>query len=233
MAKAVDFGATGLWVRVNALNSPWLLDDSPRIVGEVGDRLDVVMVAEDRGRRGTSTSSISIWRCSRPRASDRPSRSSCTRSWRRAGRQQCRVDRRRLAAHAGHEPRAGRSRRLAGDEDDAGRRRPSRLSRARRPQRRRARERAAGPLALHDRAHGRRLRGAWAEGVLRAVRRFLRRRGLRGAIPQRLPARLRRRLEPASEPDRHRQAGVLARSGRGRVRPQDPRPPCRTAPAPS
>ena len=27
MAKAVDFGATGLWVRVNALNSPWLLDD--------------------------------------------------------------------------------------------------------------------------------------------------------------------------------------------------------------
>src|SRR5207237_4918608 len=27
MAKAVDFGATGLWTRVNALNSPWALDD--------------------------------------------------------------------------------------------------------------------------------------------------------------------------------------------------------------
>src|SRR5512141_1419716 len=25
MAKANDFGATGLWTRVNALNSPWLL----------------------------------------------------------------------------------------------------------------------------------------------------------------------------------------------------------------
>src|SRR3979411_1311572 len=27
MARASDFGATGLWTRVNALNSPWLLDD--------------------------------------------------------------------------------------------------------------------------------------------------------------------------------------------------------------
>ncbi len=49
MAKAVDFGATGLWVRVNALNSPWLLDDLARIVGEVGDKLDVVMVPKVEG----------------------------------------------------------------------------------------------------------------------------------------------------------------------------------------
>jgi malyl-CoA/(S)-citramalyl-CoA lyase len=27
MAKAIDFGATGLWTRINALNSPWALDD--------------------------------------------------------------------------------------------------------------------------------------------------------------------------------------------------------------
>ena len=27
MAKAYDFGATGLWTRINALNSPWALDD--------------------------------------------------------------------------------------------------------------------------------------------------------------------------------------------------------------
>ena len=26
MAKAVDFGSTGLWTRINALNSPWALD---------------------------------------------------------------------------------------------------------------------------------------------------------------------------------------------------------------
>jgi malyl-CoA/(S)-citramalyl-CoA lyase len=49
MAKAVDFGATGLWVRVNALNSPWLIDDLTRIIGEVGDKLDVVMVPKVEG----------------------------------------------------------------------------------------------------------------------------------------------------------------------------------------
>jgi malyl-CoA/(S)-citramalyl-CoA lyase len=49
MAKAVEFGATGLWVRVNALNSPWLIDDLTRIVGEVGDKLDVVMVPKVEG----------------------------------------------------------------------------------------------------------------------------------------------------------------------------------------
>ncbi|HLN10727.1 MAG TPA: CoA ester lyase, partial [Xanthobacteraceae bacterium] len=26
MAKAVEFGSTGLWTRINALNSPWALD---------------------------------------------------------------------------------------------------------------------------------------------------------------------------------------------------------------
>ncbi len=40
----------------------------------------------------------------------------------RPGRQQCRGDRRRFATHAGHEPRPGRPRRLAGDENDPGRR---------------------------------------------------------------------------------------------------------------
>ena len=43
----------------------------------------------------------------------------------RAGRQQCGGDRDRLPAHARHEPRPRRSRRLARDEDDARRRRPS------------------------------------------------------------------------------------------------------------
>jgi malyl-CoA/(S)-citramalyl-CoA lyase len=49
MAKAHDFGPTGLWVRVNALNSPWLLDDLARIVAEIGDRLDVVMLPKVEG----------------------------------------------------------------------------------------------------------------------------------------------------------------------------------------
>src|ERR1700751_5871719 len=49
MAKANDFGATGLWTRINALNSPWMLDDVIEIVGAVGDKLDVVMLPKVEG----------------------------------------------------------------------------------------------------------------------------------------------------------------------------------------
>jgi malyl-CoA/(S)-citramalyl-CoA lyase len=49
LAKANDFGATGLWTRVNALNSPWMLDDVVEIVGAVGERLDVVMLPKVEG----------------------------------------------------------------------------------------------------------------------------------------------------------------------------------------
>jgi malyl-CoA/(S)-citramalyl-CoA lyase len=49
MAQATDFGGTGLWTRINALNSPWVLDDLTQIVGAVGDQLDVVMVPKVEG----------------------------------------------------------------------------------------------------------------------------------------------------------------------------------------
>jgi len=49
VAKAVDFGQTGLWTRVNALNSPWFLDDMTEIVGAVGNKLDVVMIPKVEG----------------------------------------------------------------------------------------------------------------------------------------------------------------------------------------
>jgi malyl-CoA/(S)-citramalyl-CoA lyase len=49
MAEATEFGSTGLWVRVNALNSPWFLDDMTRLVGEIGDQLDVVMIPKVEG----------------------------------------------------------------------------------------------------------------------------------------------------------------------------------------
>ncbi len=49
MAKAVDFGTTGLWTRINALNSPWALDDITEIVGSVGAKLDVVMLPKVDG----------------------------------------------------------------------------------------------------------------------------------------------------------------------------------------
>ena len=49
LAKAKTFGATGLWTRINALNSPWVLDDLDEIVGAVGDKLDVVMLPKVDG----------------------------------------------------------------------------------------------------------------------------------------------------------------------------------------
>ncbi len=49
IAKSVDFGATGLWTRINALNSPWALDDVVKIVGAVGNKLDVIMLPKVDG----------------------------------------------------------------------------------------------------------------------------------------------------------------------------------------
>jgi malyl-CoA/(S)-citramalyl-CoA lyase len=49
MAKAVDFGSTGLWTRINALNSPWALDDISEIVAAVGAKLDVIMLPKVDG----------------------------------------------------------------------------------------------------------------------------------------------------------------------------------------
>src|SRR5215831_2669657 len=39
MAAAYDFGTTGLWTRINALDSPWALDDVIEIVGAVGPKV--------------------------------------------------------------------------------------------------------------------------------------------------------------------------------------------------
>src|SRR5216683_6451118 len=49
MAQAHDFGATGLWTRINALNSPWALDDVTEIVAAVGNKLDVMMLPKVEG----------------------------------------------------------------------------------------------------------------------------------------------------------------------------------------
>lgn len=49
MAKAHDFGQTGLWTRINALNSPWSLDDILEIVPAAGPKLDVIMLPKVEG----------------------------------------------------------------------------------------------------------------------------------------------------------------------------------------
>jgi len=50
IAKATDFGEhTQLWTRINALDSPWVLDDLTTLVTEVGDTIDVVIVPKVQG----------------------------------------------------------------------------------------------------------------------------------------------------------------------------------------
>ena len=49
MAQAHDFGETGLWTRINALNSPWALDDLLQIVPAAGGKLDVIMLPKVEG----------------------------------------------------------------------------------------------------------------------------------------------------------------------------------------
>ena len=49
VGRSFDVPGTQLWTRVNALDSPWVLDDLTTLVGEIGQRLDVVMVPKVEG----------------------------------------------------------------------------------------------------------------------------------------------------------------------------------------
>jgi malyl-CoA/(S)-citramalyl-CoA lyase len=49
VAQRYDAPETGLWVRINALNSPWVLDDILEIVSAVGNKLDVMMLPKVEG----------------------------------------------------------------------------------------------------------------------------------------------------------------------------------------
>jgi len=49
MAETNAYGATGLWTRINCLNSPWALEDILEIVPAVGAKLDVIMLPKVEG----------------------------------------------------------------------------------------------------------------------------------------------------------------------------------------
>jgi malyl-CoA/(S)-citramalyl-CoA lyase len=49
VGREVDLGDTPLWTRVNSLDSPWFLDDVMRLVTEIGNRLDVIMIPKVEG----------------------------------------------------------------------------------------------------------------------------------------------------------------------------------------
>lgn len=49
IARDFDGSHAQLWTRVNALDSPWILDDLTRIVTEVGHKVDVIMIPKVEG----------------------------------------------------------------------------------------------------------------------------------------------------------------------------------------
>jgi malyl-CoA/(S)-citramalyl-CoA lyase len=49
VGKEMELGDTQLWTRVNALESPWVLDDITQVVSEIGDKLSVMMIPKVEG----------------------------------------------------------------------------------------------------------------------------------------------------------------------------------------
>jgi malyl-CoA/(S)-citramalyl-CoA lyase len=49
VGKEIELGDTQLWTRVNALESPWVLDDLTTLVTEIGHKLDVIMIPKVEG----------------------------------------------------------------------------------------------------------------------------------------------------------------------------------------
>jgi malyl-CoA/(S)-citramalyl-CoA lyase len=49
VGREIDLGEAALWTRVNALESPWVLEDLETLVTEIGDRLEVIMVPKVEG----------------------------------------------------------------------------------------------------------------------------------------------------------------------------------------
>ena len=209
---------------MNSLDSPWVLDDLTELVTEIGDKLDVIMIPKVEGAVGhplrrppaRAAGGEGRHRTADPHPRDPRDRPAASPTSRRspAPARACRACRfgpadlaasRRMkttrvgGGHPGYLPIADP------DPDDP---------------RRAAAAAPAGPLALLDRAHGRRLHLRRHPAVLRSVRRHPRHRGLRDSVPRRVPARLRRRLVAAPRPDRDRQAGLLARSRGGRCSPR-------------
>ncbi len=49
VGREMDLGETALWTRINELASPYVLDDLTRLVAEIGDKLEVIMIPKVEG----------------------------------------------------------------------------------------------------------------------------------------------------------------------------------------
>ncbi len=126
MGKATEFGQTGLWTRINALNSPWALDDVTEIVAAIGDKLDVIMLPKVDGPWDIYYLDQLLAQLEARHKVKKPILIHAILETAQ-GRQQCGGHRHRLPAHARHEPGAGRSGGVARHENHPRRRRSSRI----------------------------------------------------------------------------------------------------------
>ena len=117
IARNTDFGTTQLWTRVNSLDSPWFLDDMTRLVGEIGDRLEVIMIPKVEGPWDIHFVDQLLAQLEARNGLERPLlvHAILETAPRRVER---RRDHPREPAHAGAEPGASRPRRVAAHEDD-------------------------------------------------------------------------------------------------------------------
>ena len=83
VGRDIDLGDTQLWTRVNALESPWVLDDITQLVAEIGDQPRRVMVPKVEGPWDIHYVDRLLAQLE-AKAGARPSRSSSTRSSRPA-----------------------------------------------------------------------------------------------------------------------------------------------------
>jgi malyl-CoA/(S)-citramalyl-CoA lyase len=172
LGQDVDFGSTRFWARLNALDSPWFLDDVTTIVPAIGSKLDVLMIPKVEGAEDIHYLDRLLAQLEAKAGLTRPIlvhailetargvanvEEICTASPRMQGLSLGPADlaasRRMKTTRVGGGTRAtwsGRS--LAGRPDRGPAHRP------------------AGPVALHPFADGRRVRGVGDLPLLRAVR---------------------------------------------------------------
>ena len=233
-AKETDFGSTSLWTRINSLESPWVLDDLTKLVTEIGDRLEVIMVPKVEGPWDIHYVDRLLAQLEAKAKLDRP-----------------------LLIHAILETSTGvvnveeiayASPRMQGMSFG-----PADLAAFRRMKTTRVggghpayrviedpdpdNPDAPRATAQQDPWHYSIARmvdactSGWDPAGLWALRRHQGHRGLRDPVPRRLPARVRRRLVPPPCSDRDREEGLQPAAGGGQVREEgargDPRRPRR------
>ena len=125
-ARTPTSGPTQLWTRVNALDSPWVLDDLTTLVTEIGDKLDVIMVPKVQGAEDIHYVDRLLAQLEAKAGLERPI---LVHAILETARGVANVEEICGASPRmqGLSPRAGRPGRGPADEDHPGRRRPPRL----------------------------------------------------------------------------------------------------------